>query len=737
VATFTTITAGDVIDLNATTQTVAALSITAAATSSFTIGNGTLGLATGALTRAATTGTTTINADVILGANASWDIKGTLISNGAISGNVDFAKLGTGTLQLNGANTFGGAGKTFNLNAGTVQMGSAAAIGAPGTALTVNGAATLSNTSGSAITLSNQAINLNGNLTFAGTQNLNTGTAGVNLIGATARTLTVSSTGILTVDGTLTGAAAFTKAGTGTLQLNQANTNTGSFTLSAGKLWLANAGADSLGASGTAFTVSATSTLDNVSGSAMTLGTHPIALNGNLTFTGSNELDFGANSVTIGGTGTRTLTVTASKITVGGNITSASLPFTKAGAGILLLSGTNSFGGGFNISAGKVQLGSAGALGSGALAITGTSTLENTLGTPFTLANATLALTGNLTFTGPNISPATNELDTGSAVVTLNGSRTVTVTNSNDKLTVATPILEGTPAGKLTKTGAGTIILTGANTYTGGTVVSAGTFALSGTSSSLEGNVNLSSSTSKFDLTALSGPATASIGSLSGATSSKLLLGSSTLSLEDDTSTTFSGNISGSGSVTKNGTGNLTLSGNNGPTGGGFSGNLNVHSGSLIVGGTTSLSSLASMTLSGGTLNVATRGGTTGALSVSADSMIDFGLGGAATALTFSGDGGASWGKVLSIWNWGGGTWAAGVNNTLTFSAFSGANLANVQFYSDNGITPIGVGGGFLGGASSGNLIPVPEPTAALAGILLLASIAWRERRGNKGTTTR
>ena len=87
-------------------------------------------------------------------------------------------------------------------------------------------------------------------------------------------------------------------------------------------------------------------------------------------------------------------------------------------------------------------------------------------------------------------------------------------------------------AGALTKLGSGTLVLTGASSYTGGTYVRAGT--LQGDSGSLQGNI-LDNASVVFDQT---------------------------------TDGTYSGVLSGSGSLTKTGSGTLVLTGANSYAGG-------------------------------------------------------------------------------------------------------------------------------------------------------------------------
>src|SRR5262249_1820746 len=119
-------------------------------------------------------------------------------------------------------------------------------------------------------------------------------------------------------------------------------------------------------------------------------------------------------------------------------------------------------------------------------------------------------------------------------------------------------------AGALTKQGAGTLTLSGANSYTGGTVVEAGTLNrsiaygfVSNASYTIDwGTLDLND----FDLT---------MSSLSG-TGGNLALGNGNLTDAQSANTAFSGGIVGSGRLTKSGSGTLTLRGANTQGGGTF-----------------------------------------------------------------------------------------------------------------------------------------------------------------------
>jgi fibronectin-binding autotransporter adhesin len=117
--------------------------------------------------------------------------------------------------------------------------------------------------------------------------------------------------------------------------------------------------------------------------------------------------------------------------------------------------------------------------------------------------------------------------------LTLNATTTFEIDNASALTDVIGDI---TGAGGLIKTGAGTLTLTGTNTYAGGTTISAGTLQIGngGTTGSIVGNV----------------------------------LDNSALAFDRSNNVTFGGVISGTGSLTQLGAGTLTLTGANTYTGG-------------------------------------------------------------------------------------------------------------------------------------------------------------------------
>jgi fibronectin-binding autotransporter adhesin len=219
-------------------------------------------------------------------------------------------------------------------------------------------------------------------------------------------------------------------------------------------------------------------------------------------------------------------------VTISGTIGTTTGTLTKDGNGTLTLSTANTFSGGTTVNAGVVSISSDGNLG----AVPGSATAAS-----ITLNGGTLQSTAGLTLSanrGITLGASHGTIDASSGTLTYGG------------------IIAG--SGGLTKSGSGTLTLSGANTYTGGTTVSAGTLTL-GASDRLANNGALTiSSSATFNLNGHN----ETIGSLAGA--GNVTLGAANLIAgEANTSTTYSGVISGTGGLTKRGTGTLILSGNN------------------------------------------------------------------------------------------------------------------------------------------------------------------------------
>ena len=259
----------------------------------------------------------------------------------------------------------------------------------------------------------------------------------------------------------IAGAGVLTKNGGGSLTLETSNSYSGGTTLNLGTLNVNNASA--LG-SGT-LTING-GTIDNTSGAAIVSSTNNAQTwSGDVAFTGSNDLDLGSGAVTSTGSGNRTVTVSSGALTVGELKTAAGQGFVKQGSGTLVLTSTDAgsaasvVNGVLDIAAGTLQMNRSGALS---------------------------AASGDLTASGI----------TGSGTIT-NGAAAVRWLFSTP--TSGTHTFSGTlangPSAALgfNKSGAGTQVLSGSNSYTDLTTVAGGELVISGANSGAGTNVALSS----------------------------------------------------------------------------------------------------------------------------------------------------------------------------------------------------------------------------------------------------
>ena len=265
--------------------------------------------------------------------------------------------------------------------------------------------------------------------------------------------LTIDGTGNTTLGGVISGKGGLTKTGTGTLTLSGANTFSGQLTVQSG--WLSIASINNASAAG----VLGNSALPVILGSSGNTAT--------LNYTGSSATSSKPFTLADSSTGifqvSNTLTLTG--------LINGSGTLTKTGAGTLVLSSNpNQFTGPTVISGGKLKLGAQFALWQSAYDTTGST---GAIG---------LDVTGQTAPWLGGLAGSTN-LDT---VITGYSSITSLTLNpqSGSSVSYDGVIANGSGNMALNKTGHGTQILTGANTYSGATTNWAGTLALSGANGS-------------------------------------------------------------------------------------------------------------------------------------------------------------------------------------------------------------------------------------------------------------
>jgi outer membrane autotransporter protein len=302
-----------------------------------------------------------------------------------------------------------------------------------------------------------------------------------------------TQTNTLTLTGAIGGTAALTKIGSGTLILSGASTYSGGTLVDAGTLGI---------------------------GSNTALGSGAVTLVGTTLQAEASGLSV-ANTFALGAGG-GVIDTQANTLTLTGVIGGAT-SLTKIGTGTLVLSGANTYSGSMLVVAGILGVGSNTALGNGGTVTLIGTTLQAEANT-LSLANAVALGTGGGT------------IDTQTNILTLTGA------------------IGGTTS--LTKIGSGTLILSGASSYSGGTLVDAGTLAVGSNTALGSGALTLTQGTTLgFAANGLS-------------IANAILFPDADPNIDTGANTeTLAGNISGIGGLTKLGTGTLILTGADSYTG--------------------------------------------------------------------------------------------------------------------------------------------------------------------------
>ncbi len=358
--------------------------------------------------------------------NVSWTIAGnmfTIVSNSTITadqgpivvnsplaGGANWTNNGAFPVTYNGTNTafsgrfIVGGTATLLFNSVSNAPGNPAAF-TPGQ-ITLGASTTLQDNKG------NVFNNPNAGFTLAGSATINAATLGSNTIVAEpiigAFTLTKTGAGTLTLAGSNSLTAVTLNGATVGSRLNINSTNalgTGTFTIQSGD----------------------NATIDNTSGSALKLlANNAQTWQNNFAFAGSNPLNLGNGAVSM--SGTRTLSVNASTLTVGGIISGAGFSVIKVGGGTLALGGANTFSGALNINGGSVVLNSGASIAS-STGVTLAGTTFDVSATSFTLG-AAQTLSGSGTVNG-------SVADSSGSQILPGGSGTVGTLTLNNNLTLA------------------------------------------------------------------------------------------------------------------------------------------------------------------------------------------------------------------------------------------------------------------------------------------------------------
>ncbi|EBR2201151.1 autotransporter outer membrane beta-barrel domain-containing protein, partial [Salmonella enterica] len=495
------------------------------------------------------TGDVTNNATLELNTGGTFD--------NAISGSGQVVKSGDDVLTLSGANSYSGG---TLISDGTLVASNVEALGTGD----VTDDATLELNTGGTF---DNAIGGSGNVVKSGADTLtlsgsNSYTGGTTISGGTlvASNVEALGTGDVTNNATLElntggdfinnigGTGRVEKSGDDTLTLSGSNTYTGGTLINGGTLVASNVEALGTGdvTDNATLALNTGGTFDNAisgSGQVVKSGDETLTLSGTNSYTGGTTISGGtlvATNVEALGSGDVTDDATL-ELNTGGtfdNAISGSGQVVKSGDKMLTLSGANSYSGGTLISDGTLVASNVEALGTGD--VTNNATLELNTGGDFTnniSGSGQVEKSGDdaLTLSGANSYSGGTLISDGTLVAS-----NVEALGTGDVTDDATLELNTggdfdnaiSGSGQVVKSGDETLTLSGSNTYTGGTLISSGTLVANDVNALGTGDVT------------------------------------DNAVLELNTGGDFINSIGGTGRVEKSGDETLTLSGSNTYTGG-------------------------------------------------------------------------------------------------------------------------------------------------------------------------
>jgi autotransporter-associated beta strand protein len=328
-----------------------------------------------------------------------------------VSGTGGLSQVGTGTTTLTGTNTYSG---TTTISAGTLQVGDGGASGTLGTGQLSNNAALVFNRSGT-----------------------------------------------LTVAADISGSGSLSQTGSGTSALTGTNSYSGSTTISAGTLQIGDGGTSGSIGSGAisnsgalAINRSDAYTLANdVSGTGglSQIGTGTSTLTGTNTYSGTTTISAGTLQIGNGGTtgsigsgaisNSATLAINRSDLFTLANNVSGTGGLSQIGSGTTMLTGINNYTGITTISAGTLQVGNGGTIGSlGSGAVVNNDTLRFNRSDAVTVSN-TISGSGTL-------------VQQGSGALTLNGVNSYAAIDNQSTIASLTNYKGGSASSALSYSGA-------------------------------------------------------------------------------------------------------------------------------------------------------------------------------------------------------------------------------------------------------------------------------------------
>ncbi len=475
----------------------------------------------------------------------------------AISGSGQVVKSGDKTLTLSGANSYTGG---TTISGGTLVASNVEALGTgditDNATLELNAGGDFANNiggTGSVVKSGDKTLTLSGSNTYTGGTTISGGTlVATNVEALGTGNVTDNATLELSTGGdfanNIGGTGSVVKSGDETLTLSGANSYTGGTTISGGTLVASNVEALGTGdvTDNATLELNTGGDFDNAisgSGQVVKSGDKTLTLSGANSYSGATTISGGtlvATNVDALGSGDVTDDATL-ELNTGGtfdNAISGSGQVVKSGDETLTLSGTNTYSGGTLISGGTLVASNVEALGTGD--VTNDAVLELNTGGTFDNAisgSGQVVKSGDkmLTLSGANSYSGGTLISDGTLVasnVEALGSGDVTNDAVLELNTGGTFDNVISGSGKVEKSGDDALTLSGSNTYTGGTLISGGTLVASNVEALGTGDVT----------------------------------DNATLAL--NAGGDFTNNIGGTGRVEKSGDQTLTLSGSNTYTGG-------------------------------------------------------------------------------------------------------------------------------------------------------------------------